>query len=147
VIRSFITLGLVLIALAGVARADTASEAKKITDAALARYAEAESTGSVMGKIWRLIESAPHENLVQAKDYVVEVKANLDKEVKAGAEVEAEIKLSDLKRAVEVLDTEIADYKSYMKGTLWKLYAGVAFFIILAFGASIWAFIKRKARR
>lgn len=138
---------LILVALVGVAHADTASEAKKITDDALARYQDAASTGSVLGKVWRLIEDSPYNNLVHAKDYVVEQKANLDKQVKAGEEVEAELKLVDLKRAIETLDTEIASYKSYMKGTLWKLYGGLAFFIILAFGGSIWAFVKRRARR
>lgn len=137
----------ILIALVGVAHADTASDAKKMTDAAMSRYADAESTGSVMGKVWRLIESAPHDNLVHSKDYVLEAKSDIDKALKAGEEVEAELKLGDLKRSIETLDTEIASYKSYMKGTLWKLYAGLAFFIVLAFGGSIWMFIKRKARR
>jgi hypothetical protein len=138
---------LVLIALAGVARADTASEAKQLTDAALARYAEADSTGSVFGKIWRLIDSSPHDNLVNAKTFMLEAKADVDKEVKADAAVEAEIKLGDLKTAIADLDKECAAYTKEMKSTLWKMYAGIAIFVIGVFGMSIWAFIRRRARR
>lgn len=134
----------VLIALVGVAHADTASEAKKLTNDALARY---EAADTKTGKVWALIDGSARENLVNAKNYVVESKADVDKQVKAGEEVEAELKLNDLKTSIKTLDTEIDSYTSYMKSTQWKLYGGLAFFILLAFGGSIWMFIKRKARR
>jgi hypothetical protein len=144
VIRSFLALGVVLIALVGVAHADTASEAKKLTNDALARF---DAANTKTGKIWALIDGSAHDNLVNAKDHVVESKADVDKQVKAGEEIEAELKLNDLKTSIRTLDTEIDSYNSYMKGTQWKLYGGAAAFILLVFGGSIWMFIKRKTRR
>lgn len=136
----------ILIAMAAsrVAHADTASEAKKITNDALSRY---NAANTKTGKVWALIDSSPHDNLVLAKDRVVESKADVDKELKAGEEVEAEIKLGDLKTSIKNLDSEIDSYNSYMKSTQWKLYGGAAAFILLVFGGSIWLFIKRKTGR
>jgi hypothetical protein len=145
--RAFALTIMFLLVLGRTAHADTASDAKKLTDAALSRYTDAEKTGSVFGQLWRVIDSSPHDNLVNAKDYVVSAKADVDKELKANQEVEAELKLDALKRSIADLDTEIEAYRKDMKSTLWKLYAGTALFIIAVFGGAIWAFIRRRGAR
>ena len=138
---------IVLIALAGVAHADTASEAKKLTEASLARYNEAESAGSVFGKIWRLIDSSPHDNLVNSKNFMLEAKADVDKNIKAGEEVEAGFKLEELKTSIADLDKECEVYKKEMKSKVLNMTAGIVIIVVGVFGMAIWAFIKRRARR
>jgi hypothetical protein len=57
---------IVLVLLAGVAHADTASEAKSVTDDAMARWNAADDDRGVLMKLWTLIDSTAYDNMVRA---------------------------------------------------------------------------------
>jgi hypothetical protein len=141
--RALVTLlGLVL--LGGIAHADTAGDAKKMTDDALARFASLEGERNVFWKAWDLIDDSAWTNLKHARDYVVERKGEIDTRLKAGENVDAELKLSDLKRDIDEMDQEMAAYRSSTKGSVWKLQAGAALFILAVLGMSVLRFLRRR---
>lgn len=136
-----------LVLLAGVAHADTASESKKVTDDAMARWNAADNDRSVLAKLWDLIDSTAWDNMKRAKEQVLDRKKDIDKRLKNNEPVDAELRLQDLKRDVKMMDRDIDEYKSSTKATEWKLLAGIVIFVVAAFGATIWGFIRRRARR
>jgi hypothetical protein len=138
---------LALLAASGIAHADTAEDAKKVTDDAMKRFAALESDRNVMWKLWDLIDSSAWDNVKHSRDYVIERKGEIDKRVKAGEAVDAELKLDELKRDVDEMDKEIAAYRSSTQGNLWKLYGGAALFIVAVFGMSILRFLRRRTGR
>lgn len=135
---------IVLVVLAGVAHADTASEAKSVTDDAMARWNAADDDRGVLMKLWTLIDSTAYDNMTRAKEQVLDRKKDIDKRLKNHEDVDAELRLTDLKRDVKQMDHEIDEYRSTMKATEWKLGGGILLFVIAAFGATIWRFVRRR---
>ncbi|HUS29435.1 MAG TPA: hypothetical protein VMZ53_13040 [Kofleriaceae bacterium] len=142
-IVSFVLLSL----LAGMAHADTAKEAQAVTDEAMARWNAAASERGIFAKVWDLIDSTAWDNMKRGKESVLDRKRDIDKRLKNHEDVDAELRLADLKRDAKMMDHEIAAYRDAMSSTVWKLQAGVALFIIGVFGASIWRFLKSRQRR
>ncbi|HTL38275.1 MAG TPA: hypothetical protein VL326_34330 [Kofleriaceae bacterium] len=136
-----------LVVFTSVAHADTASDAKKVTDDAFKRFAALESDRGPMWKAWDLIDSSAWDNVKHSRDYVIERKGEIDKRLKNGENVDAELKLDELKRDVNELDQEIAAYRSSTGGNVWKLYGGAALFIVAVFGMSILRFLRSRVRR
>jgi hypothetical protein len=75
---------------------------------------------------------------------VLDRKKDIDKRLKNHEDVDAELRLKDLKRDVERMDHEVDEYRSTMKATEWKLGGGILLFVIAAFGATIWRFLRRR---
>ncbi|HSD90426.1 MAG TPA: hypothetical protein VLB44_23020, partial [Kofleriaceae bacterium] len=118
----------VLVALTGVARADLGSEARSVTDAALARYEDQIGGRNPLLKLYDLIDSSMLDNVKHAREHLIEAKADFDKQWKAHEEVEATHKLEELKQEVKAFDAEIDAYKKESKTTMWKLIGGLVLF-------------------
>lgn len=130
-----------IVLLCGVARAqEFAPEARKVTDAALARYKSEIDSRNFLLRINDVIDDARITNVKHAHANLVETKAAFDKDPSLRG-------LEDVQTAAKRLQGSIDTYSAEAKSTTLKIGAGLALAVIVLFGGAIFAIMKRKAAR
>lgn len=131
----------IVVALCGIARSqDFSPEARKVTDAALARYESDIDSRNFLLRINDVIDDARITNVKNARTHLIAEKAGFDKDPSMRG-------LEDVQTAAKRLQSSIDAYRAEAKTTALKIGGGLALAVIVLFGGAIFAIMKRKAGR